>query len=80
MEDDREVAALRSQQCAQAGRDGAFGFWRHALRQGAPGLVTHVVDVAIAAIEIAPACHLEQDGVDEHRWLAYRLCRLKVRL
>jgi len=39
----------------------------HVLRLTAPPFIAHVVDIAVAAIEVASASNLDQDSVDGSR-------------
>jgi hypothetical protein len=49
---------------AEAGGDPGCDLLRHKLGLAAPAIVAHVIDIAIAAIEIAAAGDFEKDRVD----------------
>ena len=82
MENYGKWPALFAHQRTQLPNDQVLSISGQPLGLVAPVLVTHVVDVAVATIEIAPASDLQQNRIDVHLATPklYRLCRLNVRL
>ena len=64
MQDNAEWRALLSELVSKRGRHGLDDRDRHEFGLAAPTLVGQVVDVAVRAIEITTARHLQKDGVD----------------
>ncbi|GLI97050.1 hypothetical protein Sbs19_08680 [Sphingobium sp. BS19] len=75
MQYDGERSALRMQKISKVGAYAGLDFSAQPLRLISPTVVTHVIDVAVAAIQVAAARDLEEDSVDVHRPepFAYRL-------
>ena len=66
MEYDRKRMVLTAIQFAELLDHSLLRIRPHPFGQAFPGLVPHIVDVAIRAVQVAAARNLQKDGVDAH--------------
>src|ERR1022692_2894836 len=63
----REFRILIFRKRRQRYRKCSNGVGSDSLRHLLPAVVSHVVNIAITAIDVASACYFYEDGIDPHR-------------